>query len=837
MRLFQIKIFLIVGIIIVVLPNILSGFGYYSLGQKANEPLQNISSPDKTFIDDYLKVAKTLVDQNPDSVVVLTQKILTGYNHNTSAKQEADAYYYLGEALSNLNRFKPAIDNFKHARIRYKNLELHPDLALIDLRLGLMYYYTGNFELAINAYQQALEFFTEKDDQINIAKAYHNLGMVYNEIKDPNRSISYYKKAITSYQKTNDKEGIAALYQNIGVSYAQLNNDTKALENYQRSMYHYRVMGNENGVAITLVNIGNIHKRKKEYQEALDKFYTAVSYFEEQNRVWELMHTYLDMGDVFQAIGKYQIALDYLIQGLEMARENNFQAVEVNFYLKLSNTYRETGNYKMAYEYFKEYSMLETKIFRGENANRIKELEAKYNLEVKDRELAEKVAELQEQKMQKMFYFVGLFLLLILVVFFIYHNIRKDKERKTLMRNQQKLEDLVARRTAELKIEMTERRIAEESDKLKSAFLSNMSHEIRTPMNAIISFSNFLKDPGLDEERRTEYLGYIVSSGKTLLRLIDDIIDSAKIEANQLKIKKAPFNVNSLMRELYNLLKENPENSQNQQVEIILNEDNQHKNYIVKTDRIRLRQILTNLIDNALKYTEKGVVEFGFTISKASYLLFYVKDTGVGIPPEKAEKIFNRFSRISATNDKILSGTGLGLSICKDLVTLLGGKIWFSSQQDKGTTFYFTIPVTEIKETSDPEMRMKTNGNRALPYNWDSKLILVAEDDDLNFKILETIILRNNGRIVRATNGKLAVEYSRDQAFDLVLMDIQMPEMDGYQATREIKRMNIRIPVIAQTAFAMRDERDKCIEAGCDDYIAKPINAVELQGKISKYLC
>ncbi len=775
-----------------------------------------------------VKQAKENFENNPDTAIYFATQAILKAKNTGDINNLADAQYYLAESYYNKNEFKNAITEFKASQKNYLELNKLYDANIINKRLGLTYYYLGNYELSIKAYQNAIEYFAENNDNLNLAMSYHNLGMVYGDLKDPNGAISYYKKAQAIYIVLGDTEMLAALYQNIGVAYAQLENDTRALENYQRSRILYEQLENEMGIAITKVNIGNIYKRKHEYQNAIDNYYDALAYFKKENAKWEIIQTLLDIGETFYETSYFPGALENLKEGLEMASEYNFMANELEFYEALASTYEKMGDYKNALIYYKESADLDEKIFRGESMNKIRELQTKYNVEVKERELAEKIAELRQNELQKLIYSIGFGLALLIVLFLIYNNYRKEKEKKAL-------ELLIDLRTKELKTEITERKIAEESDKLKSAFLSNMSHEIRTPMNAIISFSNFLKNPDLDEEQKDEYINYIVSSGNTLLRLIDDIIDSAKIESNQLKIQKSVCNINALMRELYSVFHESRIQSEKPEISLELESQVMYKNYIIHTDKVRLRQVLTNLLENAYKYTVQGKIEFGFSISKANYLIFHVRDTGIGISKDKEDKIFERFSRIEHNDHKMQSGTGLGLSISKDLVTLLGGKLWFSSEEDKGSTFFFTIPfndIHEIEDDGDFNEPITSTGQ----FNWSEKLILVAEDDDLNYKILETIIKRNNGEIIRAEDGKRAVEYTKEHAFDLVLMDIQMPEMNGYEATREIKKMNVRLPIIAQTAFAMMDERTKCIDAGCDDYIVKPLNIEELQGKISKFL-
>ena len=397
-------------------------------------------------------------------------------------------------------------------------------------------------------------------------------------------------------------------------------------------------------------------------------------------------------------------------------------------------------------------------------------------------------------------------------------------------RNQ--LELMVAERTKQLEKEIIEREAAEKSDRLKSAFLSNMSHEIRTPMNAIIAFSNFLRNPGITKEQRDEYVNYIQSSGQSLLNLINDIIDISKIEAKQISIEKINCQINPILEELYTLFEETRKNKGNEGADIRFVKNFKINNLIVYTDPYRLKQILSNLLHNALKFTEKGIIEFGYEI-KNNMVEFYVKDSGIGIPKEKVDFIFQRFGKLEA-NGRNRGGTGLGLAISQNLATMLDGNIRVESVPCVGSTFYLSIPYGGEQHINFDMLTPDYTEKEF--YKWDNKKILIAEDEDLNYKVIEIALRDTNAQIIRAFNGKEAVEaVKNDNDINLVLMDIQMPEMDGYDAFAKI-RQNRYIPVIAQTAFALIEEKEKCLRSGFSDYISKPIKIPELMRKIDKFI-
>ena len=376
---------------------------------------------------------------------------------------------------------------------------------------------------------------------------------------------------------------------------------------------------------------------------------------------------------------------------------------------------------------------------------------------------------------------------------------------------------------------------AEAADRLKSAFLANMSHEIRTPMNGIIGFSNLLDNPGVTPEQRQEYVRIINVNGKALLNLINDIIDLSKIEAGQMNLLVEKINIHTLMRELHTMYLKILDESNNKAVDLILNLD--VEDIVMATDENRLRQIMMNLLNNAIKFTEEGSIEFGCHRLDNDEVEFFVADTGIGIEPEKSRIIFDRFRQIDETNSRKYGGTGLGLAICKQLTRLLGGTMWVESKVGDGSKFIFTIselqedPGVSITKTEIKTDKKNTSSNS-------KKTILIAEDEHINFLFLKEVLAPFNFNIHHANNGRELIELYKNKnvAADLILMDIKMPEMDGYEATRKIREQNTEIPVFAVTAFAMSEEKKNGLAAGCNEYISKPIDTDMLYRLIKQYL-
>ena len=406
--------------------------------------------------------------------------------------------------------------------------------------------------------------------------------------------------------------------------------------------------------------------------------------------------------------------------------------------------------------------------------------------------------------------------------------IKKEIDALIIAKEKAELSELITKEFSSELIKAKEK--AEEGDRLKSAFLANVSHEIRTPMNGILGFAELLKESNLTGEEQQKYLNVIRESGKRMLNIIHDIVSISKIESGQMEVSISETNVNDQIEFINNFFK--PE-SERKELHLLINKTLASKESIIKTDGEKLYAILTNLVGNALKFTNAGLIEIGVE-KKGDFLEFFVKDTGKGIPENQKEIIFERFRQGNDLITKPYEGTGLGLSISKAYVEMLGGKIWVESELGKGSIFYFTIPYnanTGVKaDINDVSTGIGANDQV------ENLKILVTEDDESSGILIAKVLKRCIKGLFKAGTGVEAVEVCRNNPdLDLVLMDIRLPEMDGYKATRMIREFNKDVIIIAQTAYGLDGDREKSIDAGCNDYISKPINIDELKGLMQKY--
>ncbi|MDD2548693.1 MAG: ATP-binding protein [Bacteroidales bacterium] len=374
----------------------------------------------------------------------------------------------------------------------------------------------------------------------------------------------------------------------------------------------------------------------------------------------------------------------------------------------------------------------------------------------------------------------------------------------------------------------------DEVSKQKSMYLSNFGHEIRVPLNAILGFTKLLNLPNLTKEKRQQYIDIISSKGHLLVKLINDMVDVSNVELGQLTVVKTYFDLNKLLRTLNDFYCNERVFQNREAVEVSLNIPDKHGAFMLYTDEGRLEQVLTNLLDNALKYTEKGFVEFGYSVANQN-VEFVVKDSGIGIDESMHLAIFNRYKQVANQLERTTEGQGLGLAISKGIIELLGGTIWVESEPEKGATFKFTIPITYEKHYG--EATSGFDESRGLTPDWRNKVLLVAEDEEVNYLLVNTMLESTGVTILWARDGKQAVDLVASiKKIDAVLMDIRMPVKNGYAASLEIRQLNPNIPIIAQTAYAYTEDREKAIAAGCNDYITKPICSTDLIALLDRYL-
>lgn len=802
-------------------------------------------------------------DLHIDSLISMVEDAQTPYDKITYLNDLSYAYW-------NTNPEK-GLECAIEALDLAKKTNNNKGIAAALNNLGLINYSWGNFKLALDYHKKALDLRKITSDDIGLGYTLNNIGFVYNRMGDYERAYQYFRESLSVKAKTGDKKGYANTLNHIGKVFHSLGVYKKALDYFNKSIELKKDIGYDRGIAytynakantfiklerikdaLTLANkalsvfdslevkqgkflalqtLGRIGLHNENLENAERYFRKALNIQDDLNNKSDIVRIMTDYGKVLFKMGKINKAIQMLKEANKTAEKINANKDILDIYDNLSEFYRKSGQYKEALNYFQLYSQYKDKILSERTEEKISEVNARYefakrrNQILKQKQQISKL-EVKREALIKNFIVSVTFLITVIALIVIYY-LRRSK------RNEKRLKVEINER---IKIEndLSEaKNKAEESDRLKSAFLANMSHEIRTPMNAIIGFSDLIADESLTIAERQEYVDYIQSAGKNLLMLIDDIIDIAKIEAGQLRIVIKKCDITDLFDNLLATFNKEKERYNKEELSISYHIANDLKSVLFYTDPNRLRQVFTNLIGNALKFTETGDIRYSASAS-AGKIIFTVSDTGQGIPEEKQELIFNRFVKLDENKSNLFRGTGLGLTITKNLLQLLDGNIKVKSEEGKGTTFIFHIPFQPVKE-SDANTG-GTIGNISDLYNWKGKDVVIAENEYVNYTFLEKLLKDTGINIRWAKNGQEAIDMVDAKVPDIVLMDIKMPVLNGYKATVSLRRTYPNLPIIAQTAFAMADERDKIIVSGCNDYLAKPIKKEELLEKMSVFL-
>ena len=398
-------------------------------------------------------------------------------------------------------------------------------------------------------------------------------------------------------------------------------------------------------------------------------------------------------------------------------------------------------------------------------------------------------------------------------------------------KNRQLAKEVKARKLVEQELRIA-RNKAEKNSEIKTQLLVNMSHEIRTPINSILGFADLITNPNVTDRDKVKYLKYVSSSSHNLLFLIDEILEQSRLDSGEIKPVYNPCAVSDLMVELLELFGKIKNQSNKEHISLVLDDTARDSNLTIVTDPLRLRQIITNLLTNAIKYTKEGSIHFGF-VKLETEVEFYVSDTGIGISQEDQKDLFTQFRRFEEQTDLRATGTGLGLSLARRLTEMLGGTIQVRSELNQGSTFSVTLPL--VQANNIPKSLIELH-DILEEVDWSDYTLLVAEDEEMNFLFLQEALRSTSIKIIWARNGTEAIDMVKKHKIDVVLMDVKMPDMDGYESSGFIKGINPDLPVIMQTAFAFNDEAEKQNKKFYDDFLTKPINRKHLIGALSRFL-
>ncbi|NMH86152.1 tetratricopeptide repeat protein [Flavivirga algicola] len=705
----------------------------------------------------------------------------------------------------------------------------------------------GSFEESLKIYYDILKIYEEIKDVFGEATTLNAIGEVLKKSGKIDLALEHYNKALVIFEKLEDKTEMANCYYNIGDTYILLKDYDKALIYFNNALKLDTELNSKWGMAYDYESLGKVSSLQQHYKIALNYHQKALDLRSQLNQKRELSMSYFEIAKNYFKLKNYNLAEEFAIKSLAISEAIGDKEKSKDNYTILSELYREKGDYKKAFEFNSKLITVKDSLYNKNKSRQIEELQAKFDAEKKQNVISalEKDSEIKDLKLKRQTTFrnivIGLMVGLILMSFIFF---KRFKYKQRLKQEELEKRQLIAEAEGE------KERVKElqKIDKLKDEFLANTSHELRTPLNGIIGLSESLKDgvAGQLSPKAIDNLDMIVNSGKRLSNLVNDILDFSKLKNKDLALSLQPIDLHSAVDLVLKVSEF-----------LVKGKDLRLINSIpkdiplVEADENRLEQILYNLIGNAIKFTESGKVEIGAQ-EHDGMLSISISDTGLGIPEEKFEAIFKSFEQADGSTVRSYGGTGLGLSVTKQLVELHGGTITVKSEVKKGSKFTFTLPISkqdrkEFNKAIKGELSQsvqKIDDSSGVIQETVPKInnahirILVVDDMVVNRRVLENHLTMAGYDVVEASNGKEALKLIDEFIFDLVLLDIMMPNMSGYEVCEKIREQYLtsELPVVLLTAKNRVNDLVTGFNVGANDYLTKPFSKNELLSRIKTHL-
>ncbi len=740
--------------------------------------------------------------------------------------------------------FAQSLSNYEQALAIYQRLNNKKRISHCRNNIGLLYRLNGNYPKALENYYASLKIAKTINAEKTIAYCYGNIGIIQRDLGHDTLALNYFQKSLDSKLKLGDKRGVVTSYINIGSIEKGRGNYPEALKNFRKALEISKIINYKFGISTGYKEMGEIFEIEANYPLALEYLNKSLKIRKELGNKIGVSVLYYDIGKVYLAKKDYKTAMDFTQKSLKIINDIGANISNSEIYRQLSDIYAAQKNYHSALENYKLYKAYADTLFNEKIVKEISKIESQYKYN-NEKELnlikQQKKEAVYAEKMKRREMFIILIIIVLLIsftalalLFYLYQTKKKanvklyqknreiNSQRELLAKHKDILEEKVKQRTSALLIEKGK---AVESEKLKTAFLNNISHEFRTPLNGILGFSSLLVDSGLTEEERLNYSNIVKESCDHLLNIVDDTIEISEVHSNQIAVSKTPANISEIISTVINELSVSAQlKNLKINVDIQLNQQQQ----IILTDEYKIKRFFWHLINNAIKFTNDGYINITGKITENNQFLFTIEDTGIGISDEMLKVIFEPFRQVEIDTTRNYGGNGVGLALSKAYIELLGGSIWIKSKLNKGTTVFFTFPAEFLPI---PTSTKKEKPNKDLG----KKTILVAEDNELNYMLIHEFLSEENFDLIHAWNGKEALDkFKKAKNIDLILMDIKMPVMNGHEAFVEIRKINSKVPIIAQTAYSLSQDIGKINETGFNAYINKPLNKQTLLDLINK---
>lgn len=847
-RLFFLVVFISVNI---------SFFSSMAIADETNEQL-------KTSDDISQQINRLENIVNSQQALSLSSSLLK--RSDLSARQKIAILTVQESHHSQLNEYSLSLATAKRIQVIAAQAGLKKAEAAAYKSMGISHYYKSEHQQALAAYQKSLSYYIKADEPLKSASLYNNIALIYAVLGDVRKTLINYQYAETIYQEKGTERDKVDVRLNIAGLYLRLKRFDLAIELYLDVIENYKDLNDEKGLASARGYLGSVYKYSGEYQQALSLLLQAIKYFEKSNEQYELASFSNNVSGLYNMMSQPKSALKYASQAVrlaktmdhndayagglynmaqaqfslgyiekalenlqisdELARKMEHQDMLTNNLALMALIYSAQNKQGAAFKTHQEYIKRTRKIANNDLNVLISDFESiKLKQENNQLKQNEKLQQLQTEKsqQQRTFSIIAAAFLIVLALFVFSRNIDK--------RSKLKLSERVKNRTKELELLTNE---LVKANAIKSQFLANMSHEMRTPLTSIIGQAEAIINEDIDDECLTDEVEVIHANSLHLLELINNILDLSKVEANKLELELVEQDLQGILHDLANMFTK-PAEIKGIQFNII---HTLPASFLFKIDSLRLKQILINLCSNAIKFTNKGKVTLDVSI-KGDALTFAVRDTGIGMSETQLQEVFASFTQGDSSISRRFGGSGLGLCLSEQLAKLMNGKISVISTLNQGSTFTLILPCQYLNTTErvdvSPTCIVASPVNTLNDENIFTGQIVLADDHDDNRRLIARLLTSLGLEVLCASNGREAVELSLDSNPKLILMDIQMPEMDGLEAFKVLRQKGCLLPIVALTANAMSHETDKYLALGFDGHLKKPIDRKLFIATIAKY--
>lgn len=749
-----------------------------------------------------------------------------------SDELKGKATFQMGLVVAEQQIFDSVIYYQELARMLLANTDNNLLIAKSYNETGIALEYLGSYQLAVQNYFKALRLFEQLGESKGVANELTNIGIVFLFQKQYKKAEEYFNKSLEICRKIAYKDGEINALNNMTISMLEQKHYEQALANYQYILQYDLSQRNKKNIAGSYNNIGEVYLAMGRIDEAIINFHKSEKYKTESQHYVGLVSCFNNLAEAYTAKKNYALAEKYLSRALDISIRYNYRNRVQDCYESHYAYYKTRGDYKNAMLYYQRFVEVRDSVKKAETDIELSKMLAQYDLEKVNKELGiQHQIVKKETQLNKVYLITGfLFLVTTFILFFSLVSVRRFNKRLTDQSNRiTKQNELLTNKNKELE---KARQIAEEATKAKSQFLSMMSHEIRTPLNAIIGIVNVMADD--KEDKNNERALMLRKSSEHLLTLVNDVLDLNKLEAGKVELENISFD---LKRIIFDLKEMFDRGAKEKSLTLKVEYDSRIPEKLMG-DPVRLNQVLTNLVSNAIKFTHHGSVNISCRLQqrteRKSHILFQVSDTGIGIPLHKQEEIFESFTQADTATTRRYGGSGLGLSISRKILQLLGSDLQLNSKTGAGSVFYFTIEFYE----SGLNEKKESNNTKPLMEKLKGVHVLVAEDNPMNVYVMKQFMQKWGVNMETAANGLEVLQKLNENHFDLILMDIHMPLMDGMEATKKIRVQPEyqSLPIIAITATAEDEVRKEILQAGMNDYVMKPFKPDELIEKMTNYI-